>query len=161
MNRFLENFIVPGLKYLPEKMDSPQARAMLLSIGCQEGFKFTCRKQMAGGPARSFWQFEQGGGVKGVLMHPATASIIQGVCQELVIPATVQDCYEAITYNDVLAVCFARLLLWTLPGSLADKGEADKGWGQYTAAWRPGKPHRETWDAYFNTAWLAVYEKEG
>lgn len=157
MNQILEKFITPGLKILPVNMDSVPARAMLLSIGYQEsGFKN--RKQI-GGPARSFWQFEQGGGVVGVLNHKATGTIIKDVCKQLVIPATPQDCYEAIAYNDILACCFARLLLWTLPSSLPDKDEADKGWQQYLSAWRPGKPHRETWDDYFNASWLAMYEK--
>lgn len=157
MIEILEKFIVPGLKYLPPEMDSPQVRAMLLSIGMQES-RFEHRKQV-GGPAHGFWQFEQGGGVRGIITHPTTSEIARGICKRLVVPFIPAECYEAITYNDVLACCFARLLLWTLSGPLAGKGENQKAWEQYSAAWRPGKPHRESWDAYFNTAWLSLKEE--
>jgi len=158
MNNILDKFILPGLSYLPPQMDSVQARAMLIAIGMQES-RFEHRKQI-GGPAHGWWQFELGGGVTGVIKHPATSNIALDVCRKLVIPFTPTECYEAITYNDVLACCFARLLLWTLPGKLPENGERDKGWQQYMAAWRPGKPRRESWDAYFNTAWLSLYEKD-
>ncbi len=154
MNQILNNFIVPGLKYLPSEMDSPQARAMLLAIGFQES-RFEHRKQI-GGPANSFWQFERGGGVVGIIKHPAVSEIARNVCRELVIPFIPSECYEAIVYNDILACCFARLLLYTLPDELPEKGESEKGWQQYISAWRPGKPRRESWDAYFNVAWIAV-----
>jgi len=149
----------PALSLLPGKMDSPPARAMIIAICLQES-RLENRKQV-GGPAHGFAQFEQGGGVTGVIKHEATSEIIRGVCKSLVIPFTPTECYEAITYNDVLACCFARLLLWTLPGKLANSYDAALGWNQYIEAWRPGKPRRESWDAYFNTAWLAIDEKEG
>ena len=145
-------FALSGLSLLPEKMNTHEARAMLLAIGLQES-RFEHRFQV-GGPARGFWQFEKGGGVKGVLDHHSTKEYITGVCKTLRIPATETDCYEAIAYNDPLACCFARLLLYTLPVKLPLKNESQKGWEQYIAAWRPGKPHFESWGAYFNTAWL-------
>ena len=151
---FIKVGLTPGLSLLPERMDSPQGRAMLLAIGLQES-RFEHRKQI-GGPARGYFQFEQGGGINGVLTHPSTAKIITGVCAELDITPDMFTCYDAVAYNDPLAVCFARLLLWTLPSSLAAKAEPKKGWLQYISAWRPGKPKPDTWDDYFNQAWEAV-----
>lgn len=61
----LEQVVVPGLELLPAKMDTPKARVMMLAIGMQES-RFEHRKQI-GGPARGFFQFEEAGGVRGVL----------------------------------------------------------------------------------------------
>ncbi len=154
---FTKIALSPALSLLPPKMDSLQARAMIIAICLQES-RLEHRKQV-GGPARGFAQFEQGG-VRGVIAHPATAEIIRNVCRKLVVPLVPFECYEAVTYNDILACCFTRLLLWTLPGPLAEKEEAQKGWEQYLSAWRPGKPRRESWDAYFNTAWLSLQNDE-
>lgn len=145
-------FALNGLSLLPDKMNTPEARAMLLAIGLQES-RFEHRLQV-GGPARGFFQFEKGGGIRGVLTHHSTKGYIESVCKTLCIPATEADCYEAVAYNDPLACCFARLLLYTLPAKLPLKSESQKGWDQYIVAWRPGKPHPDTWSAYFNIAWL-------
>lgn len=48
-------------------MDSAAARCQMLAIGLQES-RLQHRRQN-GGPARGFWQFEKGGGVKGILFH--------------------------------------------------------------------------------------------
>lgn len=136
---------------MPARMESDEARAMLIAIALQES-RFSHRVQV-GGPARSFWQFEQGGGVKGVLNHAASKQYIRAALDALCYDYLPETSYEAIKNNDVLAVCYARLLLWTLPDALPGRDEADEGWGQYTSAWRPGKPHRETWDAFFDQAW--------
>ena len=55
-----------------------------------------------------------------------------------------------IADNDVLAAVAARLLLWTDPQP-APKS-AQEGWDCYARVWRPGKPHRETWDGYYAAA---------
>jgi hypothetical protein len=147
----METFILPGLSLLPTLFNTQEARAMLIAIGMQES-RFEHRFQL-GGPARGFWQFERAG-VEGVLTHHASEGLTKAVCKTLVINPTVDECYEAIAYNDALAVCFARLLLWTLPEELPTMGEHLRGWQQYIAGWRPGKPHEESWASYFHTAWL-------
>lgn len=153
MNRFLQTFILPGLSILPERMDSPAARAMLFAIGMQES-RFAHRRQIRG-PARGWWQFERGG-VRGVLEHPASRSTAEQVCSMLNYPATVDAVYEAIEHNDMLACAFARLLLWRLPEPLPMADNEDEGWCQYLDCWRPGKPHRHTWDGFYRQAWEAV-----
>jgi hypothetical protein len=148
-------FIFPdAFALLPGVMDTPEARAMMLAVGLQES-RFKYRRQL-NGPARGFFQFEQMGGVKGVLEHPATKPHITHVCAELRYPPLIEHCYIAIEHNDVLACCFARLLLWTLPGMLAGHGMVERGWNQYVSAWRPGKPHRLSWDDFFADAWAMV-----
>lgn len=140
---------------LPARMDSDEARAMLIAIALQES-RFEHRAQI-GGPARGFWQFELGGGVRGVLNHPGSKQYIRHVLDSLAYDYLPETSYEAIKNNDVLACCYARLLLWTLPDVLPTRGEDEESWKQYIDAWRPGKPHRESWDAFYAAAWNIVH----
>ena len=158
----IQRYAIPAAyELLPAPMASPAATAMLLAIGLQES-KFKYRKQVSG-PARGFWQFEQGGGIAGVLRHPATAPHIRRAlrlqCYDAMIDAP-KACHLLVTDNDVIAATFARLLLWTVPGRLPNRHEAEYGWQVYTDGWRPGKPHRSTWDAYFASAWQRVDDME-
>lgn len=143
-----------ALSILPANMDTPAARAMVIAICLQES-KLQSRKQV-GGPARGFAQFEQGGGVTGVFNHPSTAALTKVVCAALDINPTVLSIYNALEQNDTLTAALARLLLWTLPSQLSTKDNPEAGWQQYLSAWRPGKPHRETWDANYLHAWNVV-----
>lgn len=148
---FIERAVFPAaLGLLPPHMDTRDARVMLSAIGMQES-RFRHRRQI-GGPARGFWQFESGGGVHGVLTHHATKPLITPALE--VLRYQPGDCYHAIEHNDVLACVFARLLLWSHPRPLPrDAGEA---WQYYLDTWRPGKPHRGTWDAFYATAMEAA-----
>jgi hypothetical protein len=147
MNSFelLTSAIVPALSDL--KLDSPQARHMLLAIALQEsGIKHRRQVSQDGtesGPAVSFWQFEQGGGCKGVLLHPASTKRMQAACAAHGVQATPAALWEAMKTDDILGATAARLLLYTLHGPLP-MASVD-GWKQYVAAWRPGKPRPETW----------------
>lgn len=149
----IQNAIAPALRLLPAKMDSDAAIAMLVGIALQES-RLAHRRQV-NGPARGYWQFEQGGGVRGALTHPASRLHIRSVLAALDydITADAADCYLAIEHNDILAACFARLLLWTLPDKLPAQTAPGSGWSQYIAAWHPGKPRRASWDGYFADAW--------
>ena len=158
----IHRFIVPAAyDILPERMNSPAATAMLLAIGLQES-KFKYRKQVRG-PARGFWQFEQGGGVAGVLRHPATSQhvrkALRSLCYDSISDAP-KVCHGLIADNDILAAVFARLLLWTVPGRLPNRNEPDYAWSVYINGWRPGKPHRHSWNAYFASAWQRVDDVE-
>lgn len=147
--------IIPvTMRLLPIGMDSPAARAMLVAIGLQES-RFIHRRQIKG-PARGFLQFERGGGVRGVLTHPATAQTARQLADTLCYPADEHTLYAALEHNDVLALAFGRLLLWTLPGRLPGPQEPVEGWRQYMESWRPGKPHEGTWQAFYAEAWTRV-----
>lgn len=151
---FLRIAIQPAMSLLPPAMNTPNARAMLLAI-CRQESRLTHRRQIRG-PARGFAQFELGGGVVGVLTHPKTRPLIEAVLTELSYVPAASACYDAIEHNDVLAMVFARLLLWTVPKALPGPDGAQEGWDQYIAGWRPGKPHRQTWDALYAEAWATV-----
>ena len=155
MKETLTAIIEPAMRILPPMMTSDAARAMLLAIGMQES-RLIHRKQI-GGPARGLWQFERGGGVAGVLRHHKTGHWAKGVCWNLGNAGTVASVYHQLEHDDVLAACFARLLLWTLPGALPDRDDVQGAWDQYIAAWRPGKPHRHTWDDFYREAWEVVW----
>lgn len=156
MIEHLHRFAFPAaFALLPTAMDTPNARAMLLAIALQESK--CCHRRQIGGPARGFYQFEKGGGVKGALIHSATKTHAQQAMQLLAYKdAAVETAFDAIEHNDTLATVFARLLLYTLPDKLPTDTQASEGWGQYVRAWRPGKPHPQTWDANFSAAWALV-----
>lgn len=146
--------IAPALKLLPLKMSGHRAEQMLLAIGLQES-RFEYRRQI-GGPARGFWQFERNGGVRGVLEHPSTRALAESVCLARNVEDTADSVYGALEHDDVLAAAFARLLLWTDPQPLPAVGEVARAWDLYLRTWRPGKPHRKTWDALYAQAMEVV-----
>lgn len=138
-----------SLMLLPPKMDTHAARVMMVAICLQES-RMIHRKQIKG-PAVGLGQFEKGGGIKGVMTHAASNRLAREVCEVLGIEPTVDAVYRAMPHNDVLAMCFVRLLLWTDPRPLP-VDDAQAAWDCYIRNWRPGKPHRQTWDAFFKTA---------
>lgn len=156
--QFNRIILTPALSILPERMDSESARAMLTAIGLQES-GLTHRLQI-GGPARGFPQFEKAG-ILGVLEHRVTAELARRVCELLSYRPDADIVYGAVKDNDLLAACFARLLLWTVPAPLTDADQPEIGWDQYLFAWRPGRPHRERWDDNWERAWLAVKQQNG
>lgn len=139
---------------LPAKFDSTAANVLLLAIGLQES-RFEHRQQV-GGPARSFWQFEKGGGVAGVLTHPASAKHAHAVCILRGIAPTRESVYAAMLEDDLLGCAFARLLLYTDAAELPAPGDARAGWDYYLRNWRPGKPHPDTWGRLYRQAMEAT-----
>jgi hypothetical protein len=125
----------------------PMAARFLLAIALQESGLAHRRQVTAGGdelgPAASFWQFEQGGGCKGVLTHPKASKPMDAICDAYNVLATPAGLWEAMRYHDIVAAAAARLLVYTLPSKLPEDDIA--GWGQYLKAWRPGKPHPAEW----------------
>ncbi len=140
----------PALALLPAKMDTPAARVQLLAIGLQES-RFLHRRQTKG-PAMGFWQFERGGGVRGVLSHASTWQAAREVCAARDVEPTASDVYNMLEHDDVLAAAFARLLLWTDPARLPAVGEVNAAWALYLRTWRPGKPHPQTWGGLYAQA---------
>lgn len=145
--------IDPALAILPRAMDTPEARVMLLSIGQQES-RFEWRRQLKGGPARGLWQFELGtaasrGGVWGVFLHEASRFWLQQLCAERRVTFHPEHICPALELDDVLAAGLARLLLFTDPQRLPSVTDVDGAWDLYARrTWRPGKPHRQTWDKF-------------
>lgn len=131
-------------KLLPMKMDSHFARVNQAAIGQQES-GYLVRRQYGNGPARGYWQFEEGGGVKGVMEHKASSELARSVCHARGVPFVRRAVWEALETDDVLAAAFCRLLMWTDSGKLPTS-EGD-GWAMYARTWRPGKPHPDKWPA--------------
>lgn len=149
----LNNAINPALALLEKVASikpSDEARVIMLAIAGQES-AWTHRVQI-GGPAHSFWQFELGGGVVGVVRHPSTRDKIKAVCDELGVLCAAGSIYQEMTNNDVLAACMARLLLWTDAAALPAVGEEQSAWDYYLRNWRPGLPHPEAWPARYAKA---------
>lgn len=150
---FLKIVLDPGLAFAWRyggMLLAPQSRVLCMAIAGQES-NWQYRRQI-GGPARSYFQFEEGGGVAGVLKHPASASRIRNVCDALDIPCTVPTVYEAMAWNDHLAVAMTRLLLWTDPAALPALGDQVGAWHYYERLWRPGAPRPASWPVNYATA---------
>ena len=148
--------IAPAMTLLPPRMDTVEARAMMIAIALQEsGLRH--RKQVAG-PAHGWWQFEPIG-VLGVTSHHATQALSESVVDALVEGRQsghdrTTALYLAVRHNDVLAAAFARLYMWQWPDPLPSRDDGPEAWWQqYIGIWRPGKPKRGTWDEHYATAW--------
>lgn len=153
--------IDPALALLPAAMDSPAARVQLLANGLQESrfqhaYQIVQGRPGVKGPARGYWQFELGGGVRGVLTHPASREHAYRICAERGVDPVAAAVWPALEYDHVLAAVFARLLLWTDPCRLPALGDVQGAWDLYIRTWRPGKPHRHTWDALYAQALAEV-----
>ena len=153
LNEVITRVLNPAMALLPEQMDTPKARVIMLAIGLQES-RFEYRKQIHG-PAKGFWQFEPFGGVRGVLVHPASREHAEKVCLARNVPAMTKNVYDALQYDDILAACFARLLLWTDAHPLPHIGMTMPAWNCYIRNWRPGQPHIHTWPKLYDEAVLA------
>jgi hypothetical protein len=156
LSEILRNVITPALALLPPKMRDDRAAVMLLAIGLQES-RFTTRVQVSG-PARGYWQFERGGGVRGVLQHHASELPAGMVCYTRGVAPNAHAVYAQLEHDDVLAAALARLLLFTDPKPLPAIGNVDEAWALYARVWRPGKPHPETWPALYQQACACVAE---
>ncbi len=146
----VRNIVFPeAFALLPTSANSKEAQIELLSIGLQES-KFQFRKQLGNGPARGFWQFEEGnaksrGGVWGVANHPKTSDKLKQICRARGVAFDVKTIWAKLETDDVLACCLARLLLMIDSRPLPKATERTKAWDTYIWGWRPGKPHPETW----------------
>jgi len=87
-----------------------------------------------------------------VLNHPASRTYALDVCADRGVDPTSAAVYARLEHDDVLAAAFARLLLWTDKPPLPPIGHAPAAWSLYVRTWRPGKPHRGTWDALYSRA---------
>ena len=140
--------IAPALALLPARMTSFEAEVMLLATHLQEApNREQCQLPVSPGkcgPARGIFQFERGGGVAGVLRHPASRPHVLTVCAALGVTPTLDGIFDALpTQCDVLDAALARLLYWSDPGRLPKLGDVDGAWQLYLRTWRPGAAERD------------------
>jgi hypothetical protein len=147
--RLLQTAIMPALNELATQgvpMDLKAARFML-AIALQES-SLSHRRQVVGGaeagPAVSYFQMEKNGGCLGVLSHPSTALKMKNICGAYNVSPDPASLWDAMRFQDIVASCAARLLIYSLPRSLPEN--AEEGWSQYLSAWRPGKPRPAEWE---------------
>lgn len=138
-----------------------ESDVQMLAMGLQES-RLIHRRQLVGNPpkpngaAAGLWQFEVGGGVRGVLRHPSSKAKALKLCQSRGVAAEENAVWQALQTDDILAAGFARLLLWTDPKPLPAFGKPQAAWDYYVRNWRPGKPHRDTWDTFYHQAMAEV-----
>lgn len=156
-----------GLQHLPPTMSKNIDRVLvaMLAIGLQES-KFEHKFQVVNtpgvkGPARGFWQFESGGGVKGIMRHPASKPHLEKACRELGVPFEQRAIWLALEHNDDLAVVCARLLLYTDAKALPLVPDEQGMWEYYLRNWRPGAYDRgtKTQRVALRTKWAKYYEQ--
>lgn len=150
LDEIIDQAYLPAIAIINVR-DTPQARVQMLAIGLQES-RFQYRRQMGMGPATGFWQFERGGGVKGVLNHRASKAKAEFLCKARGVAHEPMTAWAALETDDVLAAGFARLLLLTDPRALPDVTDSVGAWDCYIRNWRPGKPHIETWAKFHQQA---------
>lgn len=164
INATILDTIDTALALLPGPMSTPEARAMLYAIGLQES-RFEHRRQLVGsppkptGPAKGLWQFERGGGCKGVVTHDASRYWMHRVCTRQGVPFNATALWNQLEHDDGLAAVAARLLLFTDPKKLPALDDAKGAWNLYIRTWNPGKPKRKTWDDFHAQALLTVIER--
>lgn len=146
LDAILRTAVNPALSLLPVAMDTDRARVQMLATTLQEA-QAKYRFQFEGGPARGLWMFEENGGVKGVMQHPATRSHALAICTTRHLVFDRYAVWQALAHDDILAAAFARLLLWTDVRALPDIDRADDAWQMYLRLWRPGKPRPADWPA--------------
>jgi hypothetical protein len=161
---FLSNILAPSLAWcaaLPAwtPPDNEQSRVMMLSTSGVES-AWTERIQAGTGPAAGFWQFERGGGVRGVLTARASAALARTACVTMFVEPDETHAWAVLATprGDDLACAFARLLLWTDPAPLPAVGDEEGAWEYYLRNWRPGKPGRERWATVYPESLAALKE---
>lgn len=153
MMKFSEalNAINSAHEVLPQKMRSDNASALMVAIGLQES-RLIYRRQI-GGPARGLWQFEPIA-VRDVMTRGSSKDSAIAICNDRDVKFDEKEIYNALEHDDVLAAAFARLHLWNCPKPLPAIGDIDGAWKYYAFdTWRPGKPHRKTWNAFYLEAY--------
>jgi hypothetical protein len=144
--------ITEALGLLPTAMSSPQAAVLLGAIGAQES-EWIYRQQI-GGPAHSFWMFEENG-IRAVMTHPSSHDYAADLCTHFGLAFSVESVYTEMLTNDLLACAFARLLLWDDVHTLPALGDVQGSWQYYLENWRPGRPRPLDWPANYQAAWEA------
>jgi len=151
---FASHVLPAAFALLPARLDSTEARALVTAICLQES-ALKHRRQI-GGPARGLAQFEAIACTE-VMTHHGTRDAAKAALTALLYP-TVSDTgvHAALEHNDVLAVVFARLLLWPDRERLPTNLETGAAWAYYLRRWRPGRPRPEEWAGNWEAAWAAV-----
>ena len=155
MIEILRNDIIPAaLSLLPEKMDTPEARAILIAIALQE--TALRHRRQVGGPALGLlqWELPQ---VGLILRHPVVGPLARNVLATLVYEPgdpPHERIHAAMEHNDILQCAFSRLLLWPDAAPLPKRDNVQGFIATYLRVWRPGRQRLDTLPANWAAAWL-------
>lgn len=156
VRNFLLDVADPALAWLAvhagTKSDD-RARILVLTIAGQES-NWAARRQTPVAYARSYWQFELGGGVSGLFQ--VTPTQLKKVCASLDIPYDRNVVFEAMAWNDRLAGSMARLLLYSDPRPLPVVGDVEGAYHYYDDIWRPGSKRPNEWAGNYAKARAAM-----
>ena len=145
----LRQILLPAWRLLPPSMSTVQAQVFVLVVMLQES-NLKDRWQVIDlnrpdvmGPARGLAQFElgkkgTGAGVWGVFEHKSSRYWLAQVCAALRVAFEPRAIWTALSTNDALAACLARLLAFTDPRPLPAVGDVEGAWAYYLRNWRPG-----------------------
>jgi hypothetical protein len=158
-DKFYGRIVVPTLDWMDASPSigiraADEARVLVMAIAGQESH-WAARRQI-GGPARSYWQFELGGGVAGLFRHSATRLRLGTVCAACDVPYDNGVVFEAMAWNDTLACAMARLLLYSDAAPLPAVGNKDAAWAYYLRTWQPGMPRPESWAGLYDQSLAAM-----
>ena len=150
----LKSYVIPAaLELLPEKMNSPEAKALLTAICLQEsGFK---HRRQVGGPALGLlqWELPQVGLVlRHEVVGPLARNVLAALLYEPGNPPH-ERIHAAMEHNDILQCAFSRLLLWPDAAPLPQRGDVQGSLATYLRVWRPGRARPDTWPANWAQAW--------
>lgn len=150
---FYNGIVYPVLNWMADTPEikttaANNSRALIMATAGQES-AWKERRQI-GGPARSYWQFEKGGGVSDVFR--VAPNQLRYVCNTFDIPFDPTTVFEAMAWHDELACAMARLNYWINPAPLPAFGDVEANWQYYLDTWRPGMPHHDTWAGYYKIA---------
>lgn len=137
----LKTDIDAGLALLPLYMWTLPAKVLLYATSRQENPQRLA--QQVGGPAVGDYQFERGGGVKGVMVHPSVEVFTRSVCAARKVTFNEGAIYQALKTDAILAAALARLLYYTDPKALPAVGDELAAWQLYLRTWRPGAYERQ------------------
>lgn len=156
--QLLEHVIPQAMALLLQRMDTREARVMLVAICLQESGLADRRQGTDSnpGPARGLPQFEENG-VLGVMNHVASRDIARRVANARGVIFNTRAIHRAMETDDVLALAFARLLLWTDRGALPALGDVDTARDYYLRNWRPGAANTAPGLAGIKARWCRNY----
>ena len=166
---FFSRIVEPTLQYMAASPTiaipvTDEARVLVMTIPGQES-RWKERRQIGIGEyypqkvgARGYSQFEStwGGPVAIDDVLQSTPRQIAAVCASLDIPCDRHSLYEACAWNDTLSCAMTRLLLWIDPRRLPAVGDKEGAWSYYLRCWRPGAPHRASWDGLYDQSLAAM-----
>jgi hypothetical protein len=138
-------------------VNDAKARVLIMATWGQES-SWTFRLQN-GGPARSYGMFERKGGLSNVMGNKTTLNWLTMICNELDIPVSQTVVFEAMAWNDDLAVAMTRFNYYLVPSPIPALGKQDDAYHYYDNRWGPGTKRPQDWPANYQESMIVATGK--